>query len=323
MHNDRLGAPRQLRLMKRLCLPPALAGALRLRDVPVVVTGTGGWLGQAALEMLEGALGEDFARRVRVYAAAARDVRLRCGLVVQARAFAELEREAGPPGLVLHFAFLTRGFAQAPDFEAVNRRITAAVRGYIERNGAAGVFIPSSGAAYRAEHDIYGALKLEDEAVFAALAKRLGFPAVIPRIFNLAGPFINNVNHYALACMIADVAGGRPVRLRAAHPVWRSYAHVGDVLSIGLAGLLRGVTLEGFDTAGEVEVEIGDLAARVARVMGAGGAEIIRPAWREGAADYYTGDMAGYRRAAALAGVSLRGLDEQIADTAGYLASLG
>lgn len=255
--------------MKRLCLPPALADTLRRRDVPVVVTGTGGWLGQAALEMLEGALGEDLARRVCVYAAAARKVELRSGRILQARAFAELERAAARPALILHFAFLTRGFAGAADFAAVNRRISATMRGYIERNGAAGVFIPSSGASYRAERDVYGALKLEDEADFAALARRHAFPAVIPRIFNLAGPFINNLNHYALACMIADVAGDGPVRLRAAHPVWRSYAHVEDVLSIGLAGLLQGVTLKGFDTAGEEEIEISELAARVARVLGA------------------------------------------------------
>ncbi len=322
MHNDRAAAPRQLRLMKRLGFSAALARELRRREVPVVVTGTGGWLGQAALEMLEGALGEDFSRRVSVFAAQAREVRLRSGLVVRARGFAELGHEQAPPGLVLHFAFLTRGFAQQADYVTVNRLITRTMREFIERNGAAGVFIPSSGAAYRAQRDIYGALKLEDEAVFGGLAKRLGFPAVVPRIFNLAGPFINNVSHYALACMIADVAGGGPVRLRAAHPVWRSYAHVGDVLSIGLAGLLQGMTLEGFDTAGEEEVEIGALAARVARVMGAGERQIARPEWREGAADYYLGDGAGYRRAAALAGVGLRGLDEQIADTAGYLASV-
>ncbi len=309
--------------MTGLGFSPSLAEELRRRDVPVVVTGTGGWLGRAALEMLENALGDAVVERVTVYASAAKAVALRSGRVLQARAFAELEREVAPPGLILHFAFLTRGFAQADDYVAVNRWITRTMGGFIERNGAAGIFVPSSGAAYRAGRDVYGALKLEDEVVFGDLARRLGFPAAVLRIFNLAGPFINNVNAYALACIIADVAAGRAVNLRADHPVWRSYAHVGDVLNIALAVLLCGLTLDVCDTAGEVEVEIGELAARVARVLGRTEPEIVRPEWRGGAADYYVGDLAAYQNTARQAGVALHGLDAQIADTAAYLATLG
>jgi hypothetical protein len=109
------------------------------------------------------------------------------------------------------------------------------------------------------------------------------------------------------------------VTLRAAQPVWRSYAHVADVLNIAAAIMLRGLNVPVFDTAGEETIEIGDLASRTGRLLTGKDVEIMRPDWRNGPADRYVGDIAAYRHAAGLAGVGLRALDDGILDTARFL----
>jgi nucleoside-diphosphate-sugar epimerase len=303
-----------------------VADWLRDARVPVIVTGAGGWLGRAALDMLAEALGKAFYAQVTAYAARERPIVLASGELVAARNFKDLADSTVGPALVLHFAFLTREYAgklPPADYAAANRAISGAVLAFLQRNGAVGLLVPSSGAAR--DNDMtrnpYGALKCEDETAFTQAAARLGFPAAIIRVFNLAGPYINKLDSYALACVIADLRAGGPVRLRAAHPVWRSYTHVADVLNVGLGLIQRGASLPVFDTAGEIPVEIGDLAMRAAAVLGMP-AVIERPDWQAGAADRYLGDFGGYRQAAALAGVKLQTLDWQIADTATYLAGL-
>ncbi len=48
---------------------PELAEALRSKPTPVIITGAGGWLGQAALEMFNSAFGDDFSKRVTAFGA--------------------------------------------------------------------------------------------------------------------------------------------------------------------------------------------------------------------------------------------------------------
>ncbi len=295
--------------------------------MPIIVTGAGGWLGQAALEALDGALGETMTERVIAFASTGKEIVLRSGRRVAVQAYDTLGALVMDPALILHFAFRTRGFAREPGYVETNRRITGTMQKYIARNGAFGMFVPSSGAVYgpdRVPHqnlagDPYGALKYEDELVFGALARQHGFPAVIIRIFNLAGPCMNNLTGYALACIITDILRGGPVELRAAHPVLRGYAHIGDVLDIALSLLLGRHELAVFDSAGEPALEIGELALLAARVIAGKALEVRRPDWQAGAVDRYVGDMQSYAAAAHVAGVNLRPLEVQIGDTAAYI----
>jgi UDP-glucuronate decarboxylase len=315
--------------MSRLTLLPASAEALRRDGFPVVVTGAGGWLGQAALEMLDGALGPDFDARVEAYGSAARMLTLRSGRAVSAKPLATLATREGPPPLILHHAFLTRDRVAALSLEyyvAANRHIADIVAAAIERTGAAGLFLPSSGAVYRPgrvlETDIainpYGAMKVRDEERFAALAARLGVPICAIRVFNLAGPFINKRGSYALSSIIDAIHAGGPIHLRAAKPVIRSYVHVADVLNLAVAGLLGGGTGAPFDTAGEVEIEIGDLALRTAALLGAPSCPVLRPEITE-PADRYVGDFTRFAALLAAHGIAPVPLDGQIHDTAEYL----
>jgi nucleoside-diphosphate-sugar epimerase len=309
------------RPMPRLTIPENLAETLRRDSAPIIITGAGGWLGQAALDMLVSALGDALPARLKIFATTPRTITLRSGHTLQAKPFAALESETSAPSLILHFAFLTQGFAHTPDFIATNQKISATMRGFIARNGARGLFIPSSGAAYKPENP-YGALKREDEENFSTLAAAQNFPAAIIRIFNLAGPFINNLPNYALASIILDILANRPITLRAAHPVFRSYAHVQDVLNIALAIILNRLDVGIFDTAGDPPLEIGDLATRISTILTGKILPIHRPASANSPPDRYLGDLAAYAYAAARAGIQPKTLDQQIIDTARFIESL-
>jgi UDP-glucuronate decarboxylase len=314
----------------RSIFAPAVTDGLRRSNAPIIVTGAGGWLGQAALEALDGALGEAMPRRVTVFASTAKPMVLRSGRAIAAHAYGTLGELVIAPALILHFAFRTRGFAREDGYIETNRRITHTMQQFIQRNGAFGMFVPSSGAVYgpgRVPHenlaaDPYGALKYEDELAFGALARQCGFPAAIIRIFNLAGPCMNNLTGYALACIITDILRGGPVQLRAAHPVLRAYAHIGDVLDIALSLLLGRHELPVFDSAGAPALEIGELALMASRVIAGNELPVSRPEWRAGTPDRYLGDMQSYAAAARLAGVILRPLEAQIRDTAAYIRSI-
>jgi UDP-glucuronate decarboxylase len=311
-------------------LQPALVDNIRGNIQPIVVTGAGGWLGRAALEALDWALGEAMPMRVTAFSNTTKLLTLRSGRVIAARPYDSLDQLVIAPSLILHFAFRTRGFAQQDGYIETNRLITRTMSQFIMRNGAFGMFVPSSGAVYgrgRVPHqnlsaDPYGALKYEDELVFGALARQLGFPAVIIRIFNLAGPCINNLAGYAIACIITDILGGGPINLRAAHPVIRAYAHIGDVLSIALSLLLGRQELPVFDSAGELPLEIGELAQLTSSLIAGEILSVSRPDWQIGTPDRYLGDMQSYVQAARLAGVTLQPLEQQILDTAGYIRSI-
>ncbi len=304
--------------------------SLLSRDAHVIVTGASGWLGQAALEMLEAVYGRQFQSRVMAFSNTPKPILLRSGTVVSAQRFSDLAHMNLPPAIILHCAFLTREHAQLQpmaNYAAANREIRRVMLSAITRNGALGVFVPSSGAVYRADRSLetdeaanpYGVLKLEDEEVFAEIAQRLGFPCAVLRVFNLSGPFINKVSSYALGSIIHDIQSGGPIRLRADIPVWRSYAAVDDVISVAVAMVLCGERLAPFDTAGDEPIEIGDLARRVAVRMDRADMQIVRPALTGGAGSFYLGQGDVFFAQACEAGLTLRSLDAQISSTVAFM----
>ncbi len=314
----------------RLQTLPGIAAALADPSRPVVLTGGGGWLGRAALEILDGVHGADLPRRVYVFGASARLLTLRSGRSIASRPFADLAALAPPAPLILHFAYLTRGYAarmKLADYLAINRALSEAVAAVAERRGAQGLLLPSSGAVYRPDRTLdddvagnpYGALKREDEERFAELAGRRGFPAVIVRIFTLSGPFMNHASHYALGAILSDILAGRAIDLRADHPVIRAYTHVGDLLTLALGLLVRGEGAGPFDTPGTPAIEIGALARRAAALLGRADLDISRPPFAAGAPDVYVGDGRQFAALAGTVGLVPQPLDDQILETAAFL----
>ena len=321
--------------MNLLALPPPIAESLRASGWRVLVTGASGWLGQAALEMLAEAFGDGWRGRVLAFGSSARIWTLRDGAKVDQHPLAEMPSLPPAPSLLLHFAYLTREKTAAMPVDAyvaANRMLS---RVAAEGGASAGVeraFVVSSGAALSAlakpgDPDpalLYGRLKLEDEALFEDFAHAVqGRRVFVARLFNLSGPYINKLDSYALSSFIQQARRGS-IGIRARHPVVRSYTSAANLLSVALGQLLA-VDAEPHlcvETAGEREVELGELADLV-RTLVAPDAAIERPDARAGPVDRYVGDGARFRRLLAAHGVDEDPLARQVVDTADYLAGIG
>lgn len=319
--------------MKLLNFPPAIASMLASSRGRILVTGAGGWFGLATLEMLEQALGPDFDRRVFPFARRARELTLRSGRRVGLQ---ELEALEGLPieddaPILANYAFLTREKVKSvglPDYIRINRELTRFVTTEALRLGAAGIFSTSSGAVYRKDGSLetdldenpYGFLKREEEAAVDRLRREKGVRTAVCRVFNVSGPYLNK--EYAIGSLIEEAMFEQQMQVRARQRVYRSYAHVGDIVSVGFAIALGAVASPArpYDTAGDETVEVGELAERIRRRLGCPAKPIVRAPMIDAAEDdRYVGDYRVFAELAAAAGVSPLPLDEQIADTAAYL----
>jgi len=305
----------------------------------VVVTGGGGWLGSATLEMLDAALGDELPARVHVFGSRRRTIQLRSGRSLPVDRLSELPEHRdlmAAPHLLAHYAFVTREHVtggRLDDYVATNRSIADTVLRHAAGPGAVGIFVPSSGAVYRHDGRLdddlatnpYGALKVADEQRFLRLADgRSASRVLVARVFNLAGPFLNKPDLYALGSILGDILRGGPITVRADRPVIRSYVHVGDLVELAFAAMTGAVPTppEPIDTAGEREIEVGELATLAAAVLGRPQTRVERPPLRTEEADRYVGDGAALARLADLHHLRLRPLPEQIATTADYLRTI-
>lgn len=318
--------------MVPLVLPPAISEQLRTSHWRVLVTGASGWLGQAALELLADALGENWRKRVFAFGSRPCNWVLRDGTEVDQRPLFELPSLPPQPSLLLHFAYLTRektAHMPAEDYIAANRGLS---RLAVEGGAAVGVeraFATSSGAVHAAlaapestdPSLLYGKLKLEDEALLHVFAHATpGRRAFVARLFNLSGPYINKLDSYALASFIQQARKGH-IDIRASHPVIRSYTSAANLLGVAFGQLLS-EDAESFtcaETTGDCEVEIGDLAKAVRAVV-APSASIQREKLTATTMDRYVGDGRLYRQLVVAHGMAEHTLPQQIADTAEYLA---
>jgi len=309
-----------------------VAEAIRTDDRRIVITGAGGWLGLATLELLCNAIGEDFAARVVCFGSRARTLELRDGTGVSQRPIGEIGDLVYKPSIVLHLAYLTKDRAEhmTPEaYRAANRALSSIVLDALEAIGAIGVFLPSSGAASVADLPTaseamraYGLLKRDDEEGFATWAEKDDSRlAVIARIFNVSGPYINKPEAYALSAFIRDALKGQPVHVKAKRRVVRSFVAIRELMSIVFALLLgdtRGAVR--FDTGAEEELEMRELADSIANLAG-NGKMIAEDIDINLPPDIYVGDQTAYEVWRHSSRVGKVPFSVQVKETAAYLAN--
>lgn len=312
-----------------LLSPVALIGdVLSGHSDLIAVTGATGWFGRTTLELLFDVLGEAAATRVLAFGSRPGAVELSSGQIVPVRPLRELLDVRPSPTVVLHFACLTRereAELGAAAYVRANLNITATVLQALEAHRPRLLVATSSGAAqgYGAaggldlELNAYGTLKRLDELAFGRLADELGAGFAIPRVYSVAGPWMPRPDRYALGSMLAMAQAGGPVTITAAHPVFRSYCGVAEVVALSLWMADRRANTV-FDTDGHV-VELADLATVVARAVG-GGCRISRPEFDPRAVpDRYVGDPSVFEQAAHTAGLRRPALEELVTSTAAGL----
>ena len=304
-----------------------VAAALARGNDRIVITGAGGWLGLATLELLANALGDNWQERVVCFGSSARTLTLRDGRLIEQSALAEIAYLPHQPTLLLHLAFLTKdkvdGMSET-EYRAANRMLRQSVLDAMDAIGVDAVFVASSGAARSAADpdaayamQLYGALKKQDEDEFAAWADARSKTAVITRIFNIAGPYINKHGAYAIASFILNALNGDTIQVKAPHRVIRGNVAIRELMSLVLARLLaRSGRVERFDSGGDA-LELEALATEVAHAIGP--VPVERAAISSQHIDHYVGDKQVYDKLLQANGIAMVSLEDMICETAEYL----
>ena len=292
----------------------------------LVVTGATGWLGRTALGLARRWWGGGADGRVLAYGSREGRVEV-AGGGFAVRPLAELPGADLRGAVVLHFAFLTKDrLGEGADAEFVSRNIQIddAVATAVRRSTPAGLFAASSGAARLVQQgggDLYGLMKLMQERRFCALRAEIDAPVLTGRIWSVAGPHINKPEAYALAAFLLQARRQGRVTIEATLPVYRSYLHVEDLVSVLLATLTApGRTPAGvIDLAGAQAVEMADVAREAALAAGLDETAVERGAIDFTRRNVYLGDPTPFRDLALAAGVRPHAFTEQVRDTLRHL----
>lgn len=320
--------------LKGGCAPGLSSGAcdyLRRDSRPIIITGAGGWIGRATLDLLVRSLGYEATReRVHCYGTSTRQIEIEPGIAFNQRPLPAMLSLPRRPSIVLHLAFLTKdkvaGMSEE-EYRHANGELARKVAEALDKIGADRLFVASSGAAAFAEDQnaspdlrLYGQLKLDDEVLFANWAgEQVDRRAVIARIYSLSGPHINKHQTYALASFIIDALAGRPISIKTNVPVTRSYVAIRELMSLVFSSLLtdKSKPVVRFDSGGEPH-ELGELAQCVASEICA--VAVDRPAVSEGPSNHYVGDGRAYRQLLANHHIEPVDLVTQVRETAAFLA---
>lgn len=288
----------------------------------VAITGASGWIGRALTHSVLQALGSDAPGRLRLFGSQAREIAV-AGRILPMESLSNPAPLGAGEWIVAHLAVAGADrFADPQERLRQNRAMQADALDLAGTGQVRRFVLASSGAVYapaQADSDkqAYNDLKREQEAAVGAWACKTGVPVLVPRIFNVGGPYMNHAERYALGSLITQAKEGGPMRIQARRPVLRSYVHALELARVVFDLALDEAASITLDTAGEEVVELADLAAAIRRVMDLPGVAIERPPLEAGAEpDRYVGDGAAYR--AALGGPPL-GLDAIIRDTAAWL----
>jgi nucleoside-diphosphate-sugar epimerase len=294
-------------------------------DNRVALIGASGWVGSALADrVLAAGLPAD---RLRVFTTLPRAMAVG-GATLQTEQLTDQSRLGDGDWLVIHAGIIGAQRVINGDLSKVRRLndqlltdvLSLAKSGQVRR-----LVMISSGAARRPGEGgpvraAYSQMKRNHERILTDWMSGSGRAILLPRVFNLGGPYITYPQNYALGDFILSQAKTARITIGSGDPVIRDFTHV-----LELAGVLLDMAVdeaEGpapFDIGGGEAIELGDLARLVAAAFGIETPVIDRPAPAGGPGDRYVGDGLRYQAALAQAGQAPAPLPAIVADTVAYL----
>ena len=216
----------------------------------------------------------------------------------------------------------------AKDFVDANDAILRAALALLSQASAPRVVYSSSGGVYgpdglvvSGDEEPYGYMKSLQEAEVIAWCAARSIPVIVPRVFNVGGPWGNKLDLYALSSLTMAALGDGPIPIVATGPVFRSYVHIEEMMAVLIDHVTRidATPAVPFDTAGREIVELGDLAAMVCEAVGTDLGRIVRAYDPLRSANWYVGTGRHYQLAAATSGLDSITLTHIVSDTVAAL----
>lgn len=273
------------------------------------------------------AAGSGWQARVRLFGSADGEIEGPDGSRLRVRPLSAIDAAAVDGAVVVHLAFLTKEKAELlgpTRFFETNERIDDALLAAVESGRPRGLFVASSGAAALAasgsDRHLYGICKLRQEDRFLSYASARGTPVLVGRIFNIAGPYINKFDSYALSSFLVQAFRNGAIRVNATTPVFRSFLSVDDLCAMALGALVRGHRYAApVDLCGSEVLEMGEIARECARAAGLDERRIERPALTFDTIGSYLGRATDTQALALRCGLKLANFRVQVAETARYV----
>ncbi|MCC6942891.1 MAG: NAD(P)-dependent oxidoreductase [Novosphingobium sp.] len=286
-----------------------------------VLTGPSGWIGSAVLANFAQRFGPP-AGQISAFGSKPSELTIPDGSVLPVRALETITPQDVAGAHVIHLAYLTREKASEVGeraFTDANIAIDDALLGAITRAKPASLFIASSGAAAHAasgqDRHPYGVCKLRQEARFLDWAAGHGVPTIAGRIFNIAGPWINKHQAYAVSDFALQAMNGGPIEIKANRPVFRSFLHVDDLCNLIFSAALGRIGRTApIDLCGAEVLEMMDIASEVSAQCKLS-TTMNRPKLDLTAPSVYLGNHVDTKILAIETGTKLTSFSVQIADT--------
>ena len=302
------------------------------KDKPkIIIIGASGWLGMSTLHLLQDILG-DLNERVLCFGSVEKELKLLNRTSIKQYPLKELSLyPQNKADYLLNFAFLTRGKLDnlsSEDFIESNRIISTTIYKEARRIKVPNVATISSGAVYTEDNSIasdinknpYGFLKHEEELLFSEL-KEYGAKVIIPRLFNITGPYSGLPNLYMITSLISQALNVGSITIDSDKKVFRSFISIADLIStiFGSTFLIKKGESIIYDTCGVSIEEVGDLALHIKRLLNSE-ADIIRPIIDEDSElNYYVGSRSRYGSLIHDLKIREDTIEDQIINTAEYL----
>ncbi len=266
-----------------------LVNYLKEKNAVIIVTGVSGWIGRYLLEFLNKGFGNDFSKYIIPVSHSKSEMVLSDRKSIKCIKFNEMSHLNKDKNYVFfHLSFLTKDRIDEKnldDYRQKNLKIRETVIDFCLNFNVISLIYVSSGAVYKDlgilvksfEESPYGFLKLEDEEIFSKIMIEQQQQIIIPRIFNIAGSYINKFEIYALSNFLMQAIKNKKIEITADCLTYRSYVHLEELILLVLSMIMdESIKNIIFETKGEELLEMEDLASLIFNFLNIE-KKIIRP----------------------------------------------